>query len=103
VSQIAPVKSKKGLTSFTVSFNEPLNASSASNLGLYHVFGGVKKRGKLVFSKALAIKSASSSGGGSTVTINLAKPFSGKVEVQVQGTITAANGASSSINATMNL
>jgi sugar lactone lactonase YvrE len=98
---IAPVSSKKGLTSFTVSYNEALNAGSAHNSGLYHVFKGVtkviKKHRITVFTKALAIKSVSPNSSATMVTITLAKPFKGTVEVQVQGTVTAANGVSNSV------
>ena len=45
VTGIASVQSRKGLTSFIVVFNEPLDSASASNQGLYHVFAAVKKPG----------------------------------------------------------
>ena len=71
------------------------------NAGLYHVFKGVtkvvKKHRITVFTKALAIKSVSPNSGATMVTITLAKPFKGTVEVQVQGTVTAANGVSNSV------
>src|SRR5208282_189016 len=100
VVAIAGVSSKKGLTSFTVRFNEPLSSSSASSSGLYHVFAAVtktvKKHKEKLFTKALrlASRSVSPDSTSSTVTINLAKPFKGPVEVMVQGSITAGNGAS---------
>ena len=53
------VKSKKGISAFVVGFNQPLNPSSAAKLSLYHVFQGVKKKHKEVFTKALKIKSVS--------------------------------------------
>ncbi len=101
---IAAVSSKKGLTSFTVSYNEALSAGSAHNSGLYHVFKGVtevvKKHRITVFTKALAIKSVSPNSSATMVTITLAKPFKGIVEVRVVGTVTAANGVSMSVNST---
>ena len=108
VLAIAGVSSKKGLTSFTVSYNEPLSSSSASSSGLYQVFAAVKKivkkhHSETLFTKALAIRSVSLNSTSSTVTINLAKPFKGRVEVMVQGNITAGNGASNSVRFTQDL
>jgi Repeat of unknown function (DUF5650) len=107
VLAIGGVSSKKGLTSFTVSYNEPLSSSSASSSGLYQVFAAVtkivKKHKEALFTKALAIRSVSLGSTGSTVTINLAKPFKGRVEVMVQGNITAGNGASNSVRFTQDL
>jgi hypothetical protein len=100
VLAIAGASGKKGLTSFTVSFNEPLSFSSASSSGLYQVFAAVtkfvKKHTKPLFTKALAIRSVSLDSTGSTVTINLARPFKRAVQVMVQGNITAGNGTSNS-------
>jgi Repeat of unknown function (DUF5650) len=107
VLAIAGVSSKKGLTSFTVSFNEPLSSSSARSSGLYQVFAAatkiVKKHKETRFAKALAIRSVSPNSTSSTVTIKLAKPFKGSVEVMVQGDITAGNGASNSVRFTQDL
>jgi hypothetical protein len=107
VLAIAGVSSKKRLTSFTVSFNEPLSSSSARSSGLYQVFAAatkiVKKHKETRFAKALAIRSVSPNSTSSTVTINLAKPFKGSVEVMVQGDITAGNGASNSVRFTQDL
>ena len=97
VVEIASVQSRRGLTAFIVVFNEPLNSGSASNPGLYHVFAAVKKRGRTVFTRAVAIKGIHPGSAGGTVTINLARPEKGKVEATIQGTIMAANGASSRI------
>jgi hypothetical protein len=95
---IAPVTSRKGATSFLVRFNEALSSVSASDLALYHVFSAVKKRGKTAFARVEAIRSVQLNGDATAVTINLARPVKGRVEVMVKGAITAANGASNSIN-----
>ena len=82
-------------------------SSAASNSGLYEVFAAVtkivKKHKETLFTKALAIRSVSLNSTSSTVTINLAKPFKGRVEVMVQGNITAGNGASNSVRFTQDL
>jgi hypothetical protein len=102
VVAIAPVASRKGLTSITVSYNEPLNSDSASNSVLYHVFATVtrivKKRKQTLFTKALAILSVNPNSSGNIATINLARPFKGTVKVTVQGTVTAANGATNNVD-----
>jgi hypothetical protein len=107
VLAIAGVSSKKGLTSFTVSYNEPLSSRSASSSGLYQVFAAVtkivEKHKETLFTKALAIRSVSPNSSSSTVTINLDKPFKGPVQVMVQGNITAANRASNRVRFTQDL
>jgi hypothetical protein len=87
--------SKKGLTSITIGFNEALDQSSVVNPSLYSVLGAVTKRKKTVYSKAVGIQSISLNGN-SKVTINLAKPFKGAVQVTVQAGIAATNGTKSS-------
>ncbi len=107
VLAVAGVSSKKGLTSFTVSYNEPVSSSSASSSGLYQVFAvvtkNVKKHREAVVTKALAIRSVTLNSSSSTATINLARPFNGRVEVMVEGNITAGNGASNSVRFTQDI
>ena len=68
-------------------------------LALYHAAGGVtkvvKKHRQTAFTKPLAIKNITLNGGGTSVTINLAKPYKGVVQVTAAAGLTAANGASS--------
>jgi hypothetical protein len=92
------VKSKKGVTGFTVGFNQSLNAGSAQNLGLYHVFQGTKKKRKVVYTKPLNLRSVTYNSSTDTVTINLKKPYKGIVEVAVQGAIEAVDGNFTTIN-----
>ncbi len=61
----------------------------------------VKRHKQTVFTKPVAIRSISVNG--STATLNLAKPFKGTVQVTVQGTVTAANGASNGVSLTRKL
>jgi hypothetical protein len=100
------VSSRKGLTGFTVSYNEPLSPSSAGSSVLYQVFAAVtkivKKHKETLFTKALALRGVSPNSSGSTMAINLAKPYKGPVQVGVKGTITAANGATKSIDFLIN-
>jgi hypothetical protein len=86
-------QSRKGLTAFSVSFNEAIVPASAQSLALYRVLGAVKSHRKTVYTKAVPIKSVSP--GGSTVTINLRKPYKGIVQVTVGSGIMPANGATS--------
>jgi hypothetical protein len=87
--------SKNGLTTITVTFDEPVTAGSVSSLGLYAALGGVKKKKKTTFSKGLAFMPAKFDGS-ATVTLTLARPFKGQVQVTVHGGVMATNGASSS-------
>jgi Bacterial Ig-like domain len=86
---------KNSKTSITIGFSERLNQGSASNQGLYRLFGGVRKRGKTVYTMKLAIKSVSYNSAANTVTIDFAKPFKTAVQMTVEAGIVAANGASS--------
>ena len=103
---ITGVSSRKGLSSFTVSYNEAVTGS-ANSTALYNVFAGVKKVVKkhkqTVFTKPLPIKSVSPGNNPNTVTISLAKPFKGTVQVKVEGSITAQTGASNSIDSAINV
>ena len=83
------------MTAITVAFDEALNSGSAGNLELYSVFLSVEKHRKAVYSKPLRIKDVSYNGSARTVTINLAKPYKGVVEVTVHSGIVAADGQSS--------
>jgi hypothetical protein len=89
-----------------VSYNEPLSSSSAGNSALYHILAAVtrivKKHKETLFTKPLAIRGVSPNSSSNAVTISLAKPYKGAVQVGVQGTVTAANGASKSVSFLMN-
>ena len=69
---------------------------SATKPALYSVLEGVKKHGKLVFKKALAIRTVTYNVSAHSVTINLAKPVKGTLQVTVHGGLVAASGASGS-------
>ena len=97
---LAVTNSKKGLTAITIGFNEQLTSGSATNPVLYHVFSGVKKRGKTVYTKGVKIGSIHFDGSHS-VMLTLAKPFKGNAEVMVQGSVGATNGASGNVQFTM--
>jgi hypothetical protein len=92
---VSVTRTKKGLTSITVGFDEALNPGSVANRALYSVLGAVKKHRKTVYSKGVRIKGISFDGN-TRVTINLAKPYKGAVKVTVHGGILATDGASSS-------
>ncbi len=93
--------SKKGLTSVTLAFNGALDPDSANNPGLFSVRGAVKKRGKTVYTKVLHLKGVRYDDNSHTVTISLAKPYKGPVQVTVLGGIAGADGASSLDDTTM--
>jgi hypothetical protein len=93
--------SKKGLSAITIAFNESLNSASATSPALYSVLAGVKKRGKTVYTKPLALGTIQYADGPHQVTLNLKKPYKGAVQVMVQGSITAASGAAANVQASM--
>jgi hypothetical protein len=88
-------RSRRGLTSIDVIFDEALNAVSAQD-GDYGLFLGVKKRNHVVFNKKLGTKSVQYDSNTHTVAINLSRPVKGEVKVIVHGGIVGANGAISS-------
>ena len=94
------VSQSKKETSYTITFTAPLNPASASNPGLYQVLEGVtkvvKKHKETLYTKALKIKSVVYNPGANTVTITLAKPYKGAVQVTIEPGLEAADGASSS-------
>jgi hypothetical protein len=94
-------RSHKGLISISVAFDEALDPGSAGNPNLYTVHGGVKKRGKTIYSKNVAIRNISYDGNAHTVTLNLIRPQKGPLQVTVHGGIVGANGAPSSGDVSM--
>jgi hypothetical protein len=88
--------SKKGITAIVIGFSEALDPSSAGNPAFYGLASGVKKKHKLVFSKGVKISSVSYDGNAHTVTLKLAKPTKGTMQVTVHRGVSATNGLSSS-------
>ena len=86
------------MTSITIGFNEALDPISATNQSLYALHSGVKKHGRTVFSKVVGIRGVTYDSIHNTLTINLAKPFKGLVQVTVSGTIMALDGTPNTIN-----
>jgi hypothetical protein len=91
---------KKGITAIVLDFSEGLNPGSAGNGSFYSIASGVKKRHKLLFAKNVKIGGVSYDGNAHTVTLSLAKPFKGKVQVMVRSGILATNGTSTEGNFT---
>ena len=83
------------MAAVNLSFNEALDPDSARTPGLYSALGAVKIKRQTVFHKPLRIKSVSYNAGTNMVTLTLARPFKGAVQVTVHGGFKAANGASS--------
>ncbi len=86
------IRSRKGLTTIVVGFDEALDAVSVEN-GSYLLRLGVRRRHKLVFSKPVAVESATYAAALQSVSIHLRKPVKGEVQVTIPGGIAAANGA----------
>ena len=77
-----------------MTFDEALDAVATSNTALYQVLGGATKHHKAVFSKPVAIKSTTYNPTTHTVTLNLAKPFKGPVQVTVEPGLEGSDGVS---------
>ena len=60
------------------------------------MLGAVKKKKKTTYSKLVPIKGVAYNDSTPTVTINLARPFKGTVQVTIHGGVLASNGAASS-------
>jgi hypothetical protein len=60
----------------------------------------VKKHGKKAFSRAVAVKRISPNSDATVITLKLARRLRGALELTVQGTITAASGASGNVDST---
>jgi hypothetical protein len=96
VTSIVSVQhSTKGLAAIIVTFDQSLSSGSATNPKFYLLLGGLKKRSRTLFTRSLALGRVSLEGN-AKVTLTLAKPFKGPVQVTVHGGIEASTGASSS-------
>ena len=93
--------SKKRGTSIVITFDEPLNPSSATNQALYLVLAPVRKHRKTVFSKGLKMRSVGYEPNAHSVTITLAKPSKGPIQVLIQSGLEAADGVSTRASFTM--
>ena len=89
----AGAKTKKGLTSITVVFDEPMNSSSVTSKSNYAVYGAVTKKKHTVYSKPVPIRTIIYSSSLHAAIITLSKPYKGLVKVTVKSGIMAANGA----------
>jgi hypothetical protein len=87
---------RTGLTSISLDFGEALNPDSAIKAHAYLMLGAVQKHATTVFRKKVDIRSIRYDDNLQTVTITLAKPQKGALQVTVQPGLMAANGASSS-------
>jgi streptogramin lyase len=92
----AVAHSRKGITSILVGFDVALDPGSAGEGGFYSLAAGVKRHHKLVFRRGVKIRSVSYDGTAHTVTLQLARPHKGRIQVTVRAGIMAAAGVSSS-------
>jgi streptogramin lyase len=92
---IAIAHPSKRITSILIGFDEALDPGTAENGGFYSLAAGIKKHHKLMFSRGVKIASVSYDGTAHTVTLKLARPHKGKIQVTVRAGIVAADGMSS--------
>lgn len=87
-------RSPKGVTSIALAVDAPLDVGTIKSTHLYHLLGAVQENGQPVFRKKLEIRSVSASARNHTVTIALARPYQGMIEVTVQGRVKRPHGSS---------
>jgi hypothetical protein len=92
---VAVTHSRGGMTSITLRFDEALDRGTARNRGFSSVASAVRRQNTLVFTRRVRIGRVSYDGRTSQVTLTLARPHQGRVQVTVHGGIMAANGSSS--------
>jgi hypothetical protein len=80
-----------GLVSIIVSFNEPMNLASVLNTSAYTVLGGVKKKGRTVYTKTLGF-AVTYNLKAMTATIKLSAPYKGGVQVTAKRGLESAGG-----------
>jgi hypothetical protein len=96
---VSVTHSKKEITAIILGVNEPLNSASASNRGFYSVDSGIKKRHTLVF-KPARIGTVLYDSATDTVTLKLAKPSKGPLQVTVHAGVRASDGTATRGNFT---
>jgi hypothetical protein len=95
ITGVVSVKhSRREITAIILGVNEPLKPVSASKTGLYSLDSGIKKRHTLVFSKPARIGTVLYDSTADTVTLKLAKPVKGPIQVTVRAGVMATNGIS---------
>jgi hypothetical protein len=87
--------STRGIDQIILGFSEDLNPRSATNRRFFALASGVQKRNKFVVTKRVKIGGVSYNSVNHLVTIRLAKPVKGVVQVTAYGGIKATNGLSS--------
>jgi virginiamycin B lyase len=89
--------SRKGASatssSISIKLDAALNPRLANHAGLYTVRGVVNMQGKLVFGRTLRIRSVVYQARSHTVTIHLARPYKGLVEVEMQARLVEKAGS----------
>ena len=87
-----------GVNSITVGFVEALNAGSAENPSLYDVFVAAQQKGKTVSAKLVPIGHVAYDDEAHTVTITLAHPLQGTVQVRIHGEVLSLDGSTSRVD-----
>jgi streptogramin lyase len=90
----------EAITSIVVAFDQPMVPSSAETVGFYKLASGFSVGHKFVVKKSLKIASATYNNIADTITLDLARPFKGKVQLTVHAGVMATNGTSTRGNFT---
>jgi hypothetical protein len=93
---VAVTHSRKEIMSITLRFPEALNPSTAGTRSSYHLTTAVRRRHQIVsLSRGVKIRRVAYDINAHQVTLKLARPHRGPVQVTVSGVIVSADGASS--------
>jgi streptogramin lyase len=77
-----PMRTRRGLTGIIVAFDQPLDPSSAANLGLFVARGGVPRRHRTTYVQRLQVR-VSYKQGAISLTVMLARPYRGPVQLTI--------------------
>ena len=91
----AVAHSRAGITAITFNFPDALNPATARKRGVYVIDAQVKRHHQLAYGKAVRIRRISYDAAANRVTLKLARPQKGSLQVAVLGGILSAGGTSS--------
>jgi hypothetical protein len=95
MSIVSVVHTSGKVSGFTIVFNEALEVAAADSVRFYQVKPGTRKGTRVVYGNPVTIKAPVYKAGSTKVTIRLAKPVTGPIEVIVLSGIVGADGVAS--------
>ena len=96
VTGVSAVSSRRGLTTIVIAFDQALDPSSASDPGRYAALGAVTRRRRTTYARPVRLGVVSYTAGARMVTVRLARPYRGAVQVTVRAGLLGAAGVATS-------